>query len=103
MMEAKEYNIQVITGKAKGKNRPEWRGLADDLTVKLIADEKGNLIGAQSIGKGAKERINILSTAIKAKMTLQDISELELAYCPEISDYHDVLIMAAEFGLRRLK
>jgi len=95
-------NIKTIIGKAKGKNRPEWFGKAEELTVKLIADKKGKVIGAQAIGEGAKERINIISTAIKAKLTLKDVSELELAYCPAVSDYYDVLVMAAELGIRKL-
>jgi len=100
---AELYGIKTIIGKAKGKNRPEWFGSAGELVVKIIADEKGKIIGAQAIGEGAKERINIISTAIKAGFSLKDISELELAYCPAVSDYYDVLVMAAEIGLRKSK
>jgi NADH oxidase (H2O2-forming) len=97
------YGIKTITGKVKGKNRPEWFGKAKELTVKLIADENGKVIGGQAIGEGAKERINIISTAIKAGFSLKDIADLELAYCPAVSDYYDVLVMAAEFGLRKIR
>ncbi|MBU0628556.1 MAG: FAD-dependent oxidoreductase [Nanoarchaeota archaeon] len=100
---AEHYGIKTVIGKAKGKNRPEWFGPANELTVKIIADEKGKVIGGQAIGAGAKERINIISTAIKAGMTLKDISELELAYCPAVSDYYDVLVIAAEIGIRKIK
>jgi NADH oxidase (H2O2-forming) len=93
--------IKTVIGKAKGKNRPEWFSGSGELIVKLIADDKGKIIGGQAIGEGAKERINIISTAIKAGFTLRDISELELAYCPAVSDYYDVLVRAAEFGLRK--
>ncbi len=72
------------------------------LQTGTIADENGKVIGGQAIGEGAKERINILSTAIKAGFSLKDIADLELAYCPAVSDYYDVLVMAAEFGLRKL-
>jgi len=99
---AEFYGIDIIVGKAKGKNRPEWFGPSKELTVKIIADKKGKVIGGQAIGAGAKERINIISTAIKAGFTLKDVSELELAYCPAVSEHYDVLIMAAELGLRKL-
>lgn len=99
---AEQYGIKTITAKAKGKNRPEWFGPSGELTVKMLADEKGKIIGGQAIGKGSKERINIISTAIKAGFTLKDISELELAYCPAVSDYYDILVMAAEIGLRKI-
>ena len=55
------------------------------------------------ISHRTKERVNIIATAIKAGFGLKELSELELAYCPAVSDYYDVLIMAAELGLRRLK
>ena len=97
------YKIKTIVGKAKGKSKPEWFEQSGELTVKIIADERGKVIGGQAIGEGAKERVNIIATAIKARLTLKDISELELAYCPAISDYYDILIMAAEVGLRKIK
>lgn len=97
------YGIKTIVGKAKGKNRPEWFGDASSLVVKIIADSKGKVIGGQAIGAGAKERVNVISTAIKGGLGLKDISSLELAYCPAVSEYYDVLQMAAELGLRRVK
>ncbi|MBW2975706.1 FAD-dependent oxidoreductase [Candidatus Woesearchaeota archaeon] len=100
---AGHFMIKAITGKAKGKHLPEWFGPSEELTVKLIADEKGRVIGAQAIGKGAKERINIISAAIKAGLTLKEVADLELAYCPALSDYYDVLVMAAELGLRKIR
>lgn len=99
---AEQYGIKTVIGKAKGKNRPEWYGPAKELVVKLIADEKGKVIGGQAIGEGAKERVNIIAAAIKGGFTLKDIAELELAYCPAVSDYYDVLVIAAEIGLRKL-
>lgn len=100
---AEQYGIKTVIGKAKGKNHPEWYGPAKNLVVKLIADEKGKVIGGQAIGEGAKERVNIIATAIKGGFTLKDIADLELAYCPAVSDYYDVLVMAAEIGLRKVE
>jgi NADH oxidase (H2O2-forming) len=99
---AENYKFKTVIGKAKGKSKPEWYGPSGELVVKIIADSKGKVIGGQAIGEGAKERINIISTAIKARFSLQDITELELAYCPAVSDYYDVLVMAAEIGLRKI-
>lgn len=99
---AGQYGIKTVIGKAKGKDHPEWYGNAKELVVKLIADEKGKVIGGQAIGEGAKERVNIIAAAIKGGFTLKGIAELELAYCPAVSDYYDVLVMAAELGLRKL-
>jgi NADH oxidase (H2O2-forming) len=96
------YGIKTVNGKAKGKSKPIWFGDSGELTIKLIADENGRILGGQAIGDGAKERINIVSTAIKAKFTLKDLADLELSYCPAVSDYYDVLVIASEVGLRKL-
>jgi len=100
---AKEFGYDIITTKVTGKSRPEWFGQAKELTVKLIVDKDGKILGGQAIGDGAKERINIIATAIKAGFTLEELSNVELAYCPAVSDYYDVLIMAAELGSRKIK
>lgn len=54
------------------------------MTLKLLFDpENGRLFGAQAVGeKGVDKTIDVLSTAIKAGMTVSDLTELELAYAP---------------------
>ena len=54
------------------------------IVLKLIFEpESGQIFGAQAIGKeGVDKRIDILSTAIKAKLTVFDLPELELTYAP---------------------
>ncbi|RYL92304.1 hypothetical protein EWI07_09705 [Sporolactobacillus sp. THM7-4] len=54
------------------------------MTVKLLFDPKnGRLLGAQAVGeKGIDKTIDILATAIKAKMNVADLTQLELAYAP---------------------
>lgn len=102
---AEKNNYKVVSGKAFAPMRPGWYSESPRLTVKLIADKKdGKILGGQAVGEeGAASRINIISTAIKAGFTLKELAELELAYCPAVSDVKDVLVMAAEIGLRRLK
>ena len=101
---AEKNGYEVIIGKAKAPLKPEWFSESSKLTVKIIADKKnGKIIGGQAVGEeGAASRINIIATAIKAGFTLKKLTELELAYCPAVSDVKDVLVMAAEIGLRRL-
>ena len=101
---AEKNNYEVVVGKAKAPLKPEWFSESSKLTVKIIADKKnGNIIGGQAVGEeGAASRINIIATAIKAGFTFKKLTALELAYCPAVSDVKDVLVMAAEIGLRRV-
>ena len=72
------------------------------LGLKLIADRAtGKLLGAQAVGKaGAVSRINTLSAAIWAGLTLDDVGWLDLAYAPPFSGSWDLIHVAAQ-TLRR--
>lgn len=75
-----------------------WPG-AETLTVKLVIDRRdGRLLGGQIIGKdGVNKRIDILATAITARMTAADVSLLDLSYAPPYSPTYDpVQICAAQ-------
>lgn len=67
------------------------------LSLKLVYDEKtGRLLGAQAFGfEGVEKRIDVLATALHGKMTVEDLSELDLAYSPPYSSANDPVNMAA--------
>lgn len=49
----------------------------------LFSPDNGRLLGAQAVGeKNIDKTIDVLSTAIKAQMSVNDLTELELAYAP---------------------
>eukprot|EP01012_Entosiphon_sulcatum_P017780 TRINITY_DN2251_c0_g1_i4.p1 TRINITY_DN2251_c0_g1~~TRINITY_DN2251_c0_g1_i4.p1 ORF type:complete len:568 (+),score=91.27 TRINITY_DN2251_c0_g1_i4:105-1808(+) len=54
------------------------------VTTKLIFSEHdGRILGAQVVGKdGADKRCDVYATAIYAKLTVDDLARLELAYAP---------------------
>jgi len=100
---AKENKFDVVIGKSISTDKPEWWGQQKKVIVKLIADKKtGKIIGGQSIGCNAFARMNVVSTAIHSGMTLQDLSDTELCYCPAVSQTYDVLHQAVDFALRRM-
>ncbi len=101
---AQSAGFKVISGKARGKNKPEYYPGAKDITVKLIADAKtGKLLGGQVIGEGAGARINVISLAIKCGIDVYLLSQTEMAYCPMLAENYDVLNKAADFAVRKLE
>jgi NADPH-dependent 2,4-dienoyl-CoA reductase/sulfur reductase-like enzyme/rhodanese-related sulfurtransferase len=61
----------------------------------LFTPVKGKVLGAQIVGfDGVDKRIDVISTAIKAGMTVFDLMELELAYAPPFSSAKDPVNMA---------
>lgn len=69
---------------------------ATSIVLKLIFEpESGEIFGAQALGKeGVDKRIDILSTAIKAKLTVFDLLELEFTYAPPFGSAKDPVNMA---------
>lgn len=69
----------------------------EDLSLKIIYQAKdGRILGAEAFGKeGVEKRIDVLAVAIYAKLTLEDLSALDLSYAPPYSSANDPLQMAA--------
>jgi len=78
---------------------------AERLDMKVLFHKvTGVLLGAQVIGKeGADKRIDVLATAIKARMTIRDLSELELAYAPPFGSAKDPINLAGMAGTNVLE
>lgn len=68
---------------------------ATPMAIKLLfSPEEGQVLGAQIVGyKGVDKRIDVLATAIRGKMTVYDLQELELAYAPPYSSAKDPVNM----------
>jgi pyruvate/2-oxoglutarate dehydrogenase complex dihydrolipoamide dehydrogenase (E3) component/rhodanese-related sulfurtransferase len=66
------------------------------VSLKLLFDRKnGRVLGAQAVGKeGVDKRIDVIATAIAGKMTVDDLTHLELCYAPPIGSAKDVVNMA---------
>lgn len=69
---------------------------ANNMTVKTLYDPAtGSILGAQIVGfDGVDKRIDVLATAIRARMAAQDLAELDLAYAPPYSSAKDPVNMA---------
>jgi len=74
------------------------------MTMKVLFEkETYRLLGAQIVGfDGVDKRIDVLATAIRAKMKAYDLAELDLAYAPPYSSAKDPVNMAG-FMIENLK
>lgn len=65
------------------------------MSLKLIFNEEGTVLGAQGIGyDGVDKRIDVIATAIRFNGTVDDLAELELSYAPPFSSAKDPVNMA---------
>jgi CoA-disulfide reductase len=65
------------------------------LTLKLIFNDSGTILGAQAMGyDGVDKRIDVIATVMRLGGTVNDLAELELSYAPPYSSAKDPVNMA---------
>lgn len=68
---------------------------ASSIHFKLLFSPDGRILGAQAVGrKGVDKRIDVVATAIRGDLTVDDLAELELAYAPPFGSAKDPVNMA---------
>ena len=70
---------------------------AESVTAMLVYDKNSGLVlGGQTVGyKGADKRLDIIATATAARLTVNDLSDIDFAYSPPIGTANDAMKMAA--------
>ncbi|MEG1849473.1 MAG: FAD-dependent oxidoreductase, partial [Oscillospiraceae bacterium] len=68
---------------------------AQNMAIKLLFElPGGRVLGAQLVGfEGVDKRCDVLATAIRAKLTVYDLTRLELCYAPPFSSAKDPVNM----------
>jgi len=90
-----EEGIEFETVTHSGRTNAGYYPDTGQITLLVHYDRESRLIlGAQAVGdKGVDKRIDIISTAIMGKMTVDDLSALELSYSPPYSSPKDPINM----------
>ncbi|MFW8052672.1 FAD-dependent oxidoreductase [Vagococcus fluvialis] len=93
------YDFSIVH--IDGKNHAGYYPNASMVFLKLLFNPTtGEIYGAQGVGKdGVDKRIDILATAIKGQLTVEDLPELELTYAPPFGSAKDVVNMAGYAAL----
>lgn len=82
-----------------GSNAGYYPG-AKTLTLKVLFDKEGKVLGAQAVGeKGVEKRIDVVATALRFGATVYDLKDLELSYAPPFSSAKDPVNMAGFVGV----
>ncbi|WP_334307476.1 CoA-disulfide reductase [Kineothrix sp. MB12-C1] len=90
LIKEKDYHSVIIDQKSHAGYYPG----AAMLTLKLLFDKDGKILGAQVIGEdGADKRIDILATTMRLNGSVYDLAELELAYAPPYGSAKDAVNM----------
>jgi NADPH-dependent 2,4-dienoyl-CoA reductase/sulfur reductase-like enzyme len=86
----KDYHVAIVIS---GSHAGYYPG-ATKMTLKLIFDNDGKVLGAQAVGyDGVDKRIDVIATSIRFGGTVYDLKELELCYAPPYSSAKDPVNM----------
>jgi NADPH-dependent 2,4-dienoyl-CoA reductase/sulfur reductase-like enzyme/rhodanese-related sulfurtransferase len=91
-MEGIPYQTVTVNGSSHASYFPG----AETITLKLLwSPEDGRVLGAQAGGKdGVDKRLDVIATALRGKLTIDDLAHLELAYAPPFGNAKDVINVA---------
>ena len=91
-MEGVPYQTVTVNGASHASYFPG----AETVTLKLLwSPEDGRVLGAQASGKdGVDKRLDVIATALRGRLTIDDLAHLELAYAPPFGNAKDVINVA---------
>lgn len=91
-MDGVPYQTVTVNGSSHASYFPG----AETITLKLLWSPKdGRVLGAQASGKdGVDKRLDVIATALRGCLTIDDLAHLELAYAPPFGNAKDVINVA---------
>lgn len=86
----KRYAIPYRTVTVTRANQASYYPGATNIVLKMNFGADGTIYGAQVLGQeGVDKRIDAIATAIKGKLTIYDLQEIEIAYTPPYDSAKD--------------
>jgi NADPH-dependent 2,4-dienoyl-CoA reductase/sulfur reductase-like enzyme len=104
--EAEEAGYKIVTVIHESTTRAGYYPETSPIMVKLIAEVRtGRLLGGQIVGRseGAAKRIDALAVALWNKMTVEEMTALDLGYAPPFSPVWDPVLIAARKATEALQ
>ena len=95
--EARKAGFAYVTAGVESTSRAGYYPGAALMTIKLIAELRtGTLLGAQIVGRTeAAKRIDALAVAVWNRMTVEEMTALDLSYAPPFAPVWDPVLIAA--------
>lgn len=95
--EARAAGLRYVTVTIESTSRAGYYPGAAVMTVKMLAERlSGRLLGVQIVGReGAGKRVDIAAVALTARMTVDQMTALDLGYAPPFSPVWDPVLVAA--------
>ncbi|MFE7169061.1 FAD-dependent oxidoreductase, partial [Streptomyces sp. NPDC057616] len=95
--DARRAGLQFEAVTIESTSRAGYYPDSSSMTVKMLAERRtGRLLGVQIVGReGAGKRVDIAAVALTARMTVDEMTALDLGYAPPFSPVWDPILVAA--------
>ncbi|MGW9208449.1 FAD-dependent oxidoreductase [Embleya sp. NPDC055664] len=102
--DAAAAGFEFVTATIESTGRAGYYPGARSMRVKMIAERiTGRLLGVQIVGRdGAAKRIDTAAVALTHRMTVEEITSLDLGYAPPFSPVWDPILVAARKAAQKV-
>ncbi|MYS79569.1 FAD-dependent oxidoreductase [Embleya scabrispora] len=102
--DAAAAGYEFVTATIESTGRAGYYPGARSMTVKMIAERlTGRLLGVQIVGRdGAAKRIDTAAVALTHRMTVEEMTSLDLGYAPPFSPVWDPILVAARKAAQKV-
>jgi NADPH-dependent 2,4-dienoyl-CoA reductase/sulfur reductase-like enzyme/rhodanese-related sulfurtransferase len=93
---ARKAGLDIATSYSMSGDHADYYPNAQQMVIKLVAERNtGRLVGAQVVGgNGVDKRTDVFATAIMGRLSVEDLTNLDLAYAPPFGSAKDPVIVA---------
>jgi CoA-dependent NAD(P)H sulfur oxidoreductase len=92
-----ELGPDVIATDIVGRSRAKYYPGAESVTVRLVHEPGGRLLGAQMVSVAdVAKRIDVVAAALQAGFDVDDVLALDLSYAPPYAPVYEPLLLAAQ-------
>ena len=97
LREARQGGLAALATDAVGRSRAKYYPGSESITVRLVHEPGGRLLGAQMVGRsGVAKRIDVVATALQAGFGVEDLADLDLSYAPPYAPVYEPVLLAAQ-------
>jgi NADPH-dependent 2,4-dienoyl-CoA reductase/sulfur reductase-like enzyme len=104
LAEAQVEGLCAVATDVVGKSRAAYYPGSEPLTMRLVHEQGGRLLGAQMVGRdGVAKRVDVVATALHAGMHVDDLLGLDLSYAPPYAPVYEPVLLAAQAASRSVE
>jgi len=102
---AKKTGMNIVTGTMSGKTRAPYFPGGLPIKVKLVVErDLERVVGGQIVGgENVTPRINALSIGIQKQITARELTKADTCYAPPLAETWEILSLAAEAAIVKLR